>query len=79
MDKLHKILFSLVMVAGLSIAVSAQKNGPKRPPPPKDNPPVVTPNVKPPKNDGQDRGKPKPKKPSAEMIGYREQSEEELA
>lgn len=51
------------MVAGLSIAASAQRgNGPKKPPP-KDNPPVVTPNVKPPKGDERP-----PKRPRAELI-----------
>jgi hypothetical protein len=69
MRTLHKIIFAAAMVAGLSVAASAQRHdGPKKPPP-KENPPVVTPNVKPPKNED----KPKPKKPSAELLIYREE------
>jgi hypothetical protein len=63
MKVLQKILFTAVAIIGLSIAASAQKheNDPKKPPP-KDNPPVVTPNVKPP------RGDDKPRKPKSEAV-----------
>ena len=74
MKVLQKILFTTVAIIGLSIAASAQKhqNDPKKPPP-KDNPPVVTPNVKPPKGDD------KPKKPRSEAMVYLEPDRREFA
>jgi hypothetical protein len=42
MNVLQKIVFTVVMVVGLSIAVSAQKDEKKKVPP-KSNPPVVHP------------------------------------
>jgi len=42
MRVLQKILFSCVMVVGLSVAVFAQKDDPKKKPP-KQDPPVITP------------------------------------
>jgi len=63
MRVIQKIFFITAVVMGLSIAASAQKhNGPKKPPP-KDNPPVVTPNVKPPK--GEERP---PRRPRSQLI-----------
>lgn len=57
MKTLKQILFTLIAVAGLSLAVSAQKGGDQKPPKPK--PPVIDPKPKekPPKGDD------KPKKP----------------
>lgn len=52
MNKFKHILFTLIAVAGLSMAVSAQKGGDK---PPK-NPPKIEPKPK-------DTPKPPPKKP----------------
>ena len=55
MRVLQKILFSFVMVVGLSIAVSAQKDEQKKPPP-KQTPPVITPApTKPPKKDDKSK------------------------
>lgn len=56
MKTLQQILFAFVVVAGLSLAVSAQKDGQKKPP--KEKPPVINPKEKPPP-----RETPKPKKP----------------
>ena len=50
MKALQKILFTMVAVIGLSMAVFAQKDGDKKPPP-KGTPPVVTPQPKPPPPD----------------------------
>lgn len=56
MNTLKQILFTFVAIAGLSLAVSAQKGGDKKPP--KEKPPVINPKDKPPP-----RETPKPKKP----------------
>jgi len=53
MKTLQQILFTLIVVTGLSLAVSAQK-GEK--PPPKEKPPKIDPKPK-------DPPKPKPQKP----------------
>jgi len=59
MKVLQKLLFTFAMIAGLSLAVSAQKDKP----PPKPPPPVVTPgDKKPPKGDD------KPKKPNSGVV-----------
>lgn len=55
MNKFKQILFTLIAVAGLSLAVSAQKGGDR---PPKDKPPVIKPGDKP-----KDPPKNPPKKP----------------
>ena len=55
MKVLSKIVFSLVLLAGLSVAASAQKDGDKKPPP-KEKPPVVKPQPKPPP-DNSNKGK----------------------
>ena len=62
MKMLQKILFTFAVVAGLSIAVFAQKDEQKKPPP-KQTPPVITPApAKPPP------GSNKPKKTSADIV-----------
>lgn len=63
MRVLHQILITFVMIAGMSLAVSAQKED-KKPRPPKPPPPVINPreDKKPPKNED------KPKKPGMAMI-----------
>jgi len=53
MKVLQRVFFSLVLVAGLSIAASAQKD---QKPPPKEKPPVVKPQPKPPP-DNSNKGK----------------------
>lgn len=63
MNTLKQILFTFAVVIGLSIAISAQKNDPKKPPP-KDPPPVVNPREKPPPQ--KPREGDKPKKPGME-------------
>ncbi len=61
MKVLQRILLTFAIVLGLSLAVSAQRDGPKKPPP-KPPPPVINPEgKKPPKDD-------KPKKPSFALI-----------
>ncbi len=58
MKNLQKILITIAMVVGLSLAVSAQKEEPKKPPP-KGEAPVVVPKPKNPKP----KETPKPDKP----------------
>jgi hypothetical protein len=67
MRVLQKILFTFAMVAGLSIAVFAQKEDDKKPKtPPKSSPPVVNPApTKPPPN--------KSKKSDNAMIVWKEE------
>ncbi|MFM9905484.1 MAG: hypothetical protein ACKVQJ_13050 [Pyrinomonadaceae bacterium] len=65
MKILQKIIFTFAIVAGFSLAVSAQNDTKK--PPPKDPPPVVTPQPKPPpQNPPSDSNK--PKKPSFALF-----------
>ncbi|MBP6003652.1 MAG: hypothetical protein KA746_09490 [Pyrinomonadaceae bacterium] len=64
MKVLQQIFYTLVLVAGLSLAVSAQKNDDQKKPPPKPPPPVVNPQPKPP-SDGN-----KPKKPGFAFVVY---------
>jgi len=59
MKVIQKIFFALTLMMGLSLAVSAQKEDPKKPPP-KEKPPVVTPQPKP---KPPARGNPAPDKP----------------
>ena len=74
MRVLQKILFSCVMVVGLSIAVFAQKDEPKKKPP-KQDPPVINPAPQkpPPKKDD------KQKKPSALIVLASKESLSNLA
>jgi len=56
-----KFLFMLFVIAGLTLAVSAQKNDPKKPP---KNPPTVDPGKRnPPRENPPPRDDKKPKKP----------------
>lgn len=68
---LKKLIFSAVMVVGLSVVAFGQKDGQKKPPP-KENPPVVTPqpdkNRPPQKPPSDDK---KPKKPSASFAFWK--------
>ena len=57
MKVLQQLIFTFAMVAGLSLAVCAQKDDQKKPPKPP--PPVITPQPKPPPDEN------KPKKPSS--------------
>ncbi|HEX3101122.1 MAG TPA: hypothetical protein VHQ01_05000 [Pyrinomonadaceae bacterium] len=63
MKVLQKILFTCSFVFGITFAVSAQKDGDRKPPP-KDPPPVINPQPKnpPPKQE------PTPKKPGGMAI-----------
>ena len=64
MKSLTKILFTLVIMAGLSVVAFAQKDEQKRPKP---APPVVKPgDKKPPKNDD------KPKKAAIDFVASKE-------
>ncbi len=58
----------LVMIIGLTMAVTAQKHQDPKKPPPKQNPPVVTPNIKKPP-----KGEDKPKKPESAQLAPREE------
>ena len=62
MRVIQKILLTFAMVFGLSLAISAQKEDPKKPPP-KGTPPVVNPQPKPPPQD-------KPKKPDKPEFSF---------
>ena len=63
MRVLKGILLTLILMAGLSLSVAAQKGGQEKPPP-KENTPRVDPGKKPPP---PPRGGDKPKKPGMAM------------
>jgi hypothetical protein len=63
MRNLREIIFMFVMVVGLSLSVSAQKDDQKRPP--KDPAPKVNPGEKPPRGNPPPKD---PKKPGMEMY-----------
>jgi len=69
MKHVKKALFMIVLVAGLSVAAMAQRDGDRqKPPPPKGgSPPVVVPREKPPRDNP--KGGDKPKKPGMAAIG----------
>ncbi len=71
MDTLKKLMLGLVMIAGLSLAASAQRNDDQKKPPPKDPPPKVEPRGdKPPPRPPRD-----PKKPGSEYsVVWREEN-----
>ncbi|HTH37160.1 MAG TPA: hypothetical protein VL572_04300 [Pyrinomonadaceae bacterium] len=64
MNKFWNIVLSLVMVIGLSVAVSAQRGNDQKKPPPKGDSPKVEPREKPPPRNNP-RGGDKPKKPGS--------------
>lgn len=67
METLKQIFMGFVMIAGLSLAVTAQRNGDQKKPPPKERPPKVEPAPeKPPPR--EPRGGDKPKKPGGYSI-----------
>ncbi len=59
MKILRKTLFVLMLTAGLAVVASAQRD-PKRPTPPKEDPPVVNPQ---PKNPPKNTPTPEPRRP----------------
>jgi hypothetical protein len=80
MNVVKKILFTLVLVAGLSVASMAQKGGDgKGNRPPKGNPPVINPGQKPPPQNPPKGGGDKPKKPGMAFIIKREEILADLA
>jgi hypothetical protein len=60
MRTFNKIFFSFVLLAGLTLSASAQRNDDQKKPPPKPPPPKVEPHEKPPRDRPKDD---KPKKP----------------
>lgn len=73
MKVLRHILFTLVMVTGLTLAVSAQKQDDPKKPPPKGTPPVINPIPKPPPDSN------KPKKPGYSLIVFRTPESAEIS
>jgi len=76
MKKFREIMFVIVAVAGLSLAVSAQKDDKKDKPP--KNPPTVDPGKKPPRETPPPSDDKKPKKPGTEfgLLVYSKGSDE---
>lgn len=66
---LKQMCFAAILVAGLAVGVSAQKGGQKKPTPPKEDPPVVTPAPKDPPKEGPK----KRNKPSYAVLVWKEQ------
>lgn len=67
------ILYTVVMVVGLAMVASAQRDdGQKKPPPKPGNPPVITPQ---PKNPPPD----KPKKPGYALVVFKVHDVDEMA
>ncbi len=75
MKVLQKILFTCAMVIGLTFAVSAQKDGDKKPPP-KETPPVINPQPKNPPP--QKPPETKPKKPSDAVAIWKNEAGESI-
>ena len=70
MKFLKQLIYSSMLIVGLSLTASAQKDDQKKPP--KENPPVVTPKDKPrdnrpPRGNGDDKGKGGGKKAKSEL------------
>lgn len=57
MNNLKQIFFVALLVIGVSITASAQKDGDKKPPPKGDKPPVIVVEPKKPKDDKPKDGK----------------------
>ena len=74
MRVIQKILLTFAMVVGLSLAVWAQKDNPKKAPP-KGTPPVVTPQPKPPPRETP-KEKPKKDKPAFSFLARKIESTE---
>ena len=68
MKILRHFIFTFVAVIGLTMAVSAQKNDQKKPPPKEGRPPVVTPKDKKPPKDNPRGDRKKPKKPGMSWL-----------
>lgn len=66
MKFLKQLMFTIVAVAALSLAVSAQRDDKKKPPPKNPDRPVVKPGEKPPPKDKD--GDQKPKKPEMAFV-----------
>jgi len=79
MKTLKQFIFTIVAVIGLSIAVSAQKNEPKKQRP-KDPPPVINPGEKQrPKENPPRREDKKPKKPGMAFMVYLKETQINLS
>jgi hypothetical protein len=79
MKTLRQFIFTLIAVIGLSMAVSAQKNDPKKQRP-KDPPPVINPGDKKTKpKENPPRDEKKPKKPGMAFFVYSNNSRIDLA
>ena len=71
MKILQKFIFIIALTAGMTLAVSGQKNDDQKKPPVKPPPPVIVPGEKPPKDD-------KPKKPNASVLFWKSDSNETI-
>ena len=67
MSSLRHIFFSLLLMAGLTLAVSAQRGHDPKKPPPKGEAPKVEPREKPPPRQNP-KGDDKPKKPNSGLA-----------
>ena len=81
MKFIKHFVFTLLLVAGLSVAAMAQRDGDRqKPPPPKGNPPVVVPGKGNPPPRDNPKGGDKPKKPGGfESLNKREDPLVDLA
>jgi hypothetical protein len=79
MKRFNQIIFTLAMVIGMTLSVSAQKDDQKRPPP-KDNPPKidVPPKNRPPRGNPP-KGDDKPKKPEMSFYLVNVKKESDIA
>lgn len=73
MKDLKQLLFTTIFVVGLSLTVSAQKDGDKKPPPKPSPPVIVVPPVKNQPKDEKPKNDDKRKKPEAFLFNFREE------
>lgn len=74
MNILKQLLFAAAVMICFSMTASAQKEGDKNNPPPKDKPPVVIVKDKDKPKDDKDKPKDDRKKPQAVLLFFRDES-----